>query len=142
MVFLFLCLTYFTQYDHLQVHLLLQMALFHDFLWLSNISLCVCVCVYIYIYCLFMHSSTDDCLGCFQDLTIVSSAEMNFFYWSSVGLQYCIQFLLCSRVNQLCLYTYSLFFRFPSHLGHCPAPRRIPYTIQYVLINYLFYTQQ
>ena len=30
--------------------MLLQMALFHSILWLSNIPLCVCVYIYIYIY--------------------------------------------------------------------------------------------
>ena len=38
-----LCLTYVTQYDHLLAPpMLLQMALFHYFLWPSNIPLCRC----------------------------------------------------------------------------------------------------
>ena len=36
MVFVFFCLTYFTQYDYLQLHpCSCKMALFHCFLWLS-----------------------------------------------------------------------------------------------------------
>ena len=30
--------------------MLLQMALFHSFLWLSNIPVCVCVCVCVCVY--------------------------------------------------------------------------------------------
>ena len=43
MIFVFVCLTYVTQYDHLLgPPTLLQMALFHYFLWPSNIPLCRC----------------------------------------------------------------------------------------------------
>ena len=38
-------------------------------------------------------------------------------YWSTVALQCCI-FLLYSKVSQLYIYTYPLFFGFPFHLGH------------------------
>ena len=47
--------------------MLLQMALFHSFLWLSNIPL------YIYI----LHSSVDGHLGCFHVLAVVNSASVN-----------------------------------------------------------------
>ena len=35
-------------------------------------------------------------------------------------------FLLYSKVNQLYVYIYSLFFVFPSHLGHHRALSRVP----------------
>ena len=70
--------------------MLLQMALFHSFLWLSSIPLCmyvcvcVCVCIYIYIYIyiytrhiFFIHSSVNGNLGCLHVLTIVNSAAVN-----------------------------------------------------------------
>ena len=50
---------------------LLQMALFHSFLWLSSIPLCV------YMYHIFVHSSADGHLGCFRALAIVNSAAVN-----------------------------------------------------------------
>ena len=54
--------------------MLLQMAIFHYFLWLSNTPL------YIYIYYtrhLFIHSSVSGHLGCFHVFVIVNSAAMN-----------------------------------------------------------------
>ena len=51
--------------------MLLQMAMFHPFLWLSNILL------YIYIYHIFLsQSSVDGHLGCVHVLAIVNSAAM------------------------------------------------------------------
>ena len=46
--------------------MLLQMALFQSFLWLSNIPL--------YIHILFMHSSVDGHVDCLHVLAIVNSA--------------------------------------------------------------------
>ena len=51
--------------------MLLQMALFHSFLWLSNILL------YIYIHHIFIYSSVNEHLGCFHVLATVNSAAVN-----------------------------------------------------------------
>ena len=41
---------------------------------------CVCVCItYTYIcYKFFVHSSVDECLGCFRILVIVNNVAVNF----------------------------------------------------------------
>ena len=46
-----LCLTYFTKYNTLQAHppMWLRMAVFHSYLWLSNISIYIYICT-IHIY--------------------------------------------------------------------------------------------
>ena len=49
------------------------------------------------------------------------------------------QFLLYGRTNQVFVYIYSLFFGFPSHLGHHGTLSRIPCAIQQGLISYLLY---
>ena len=51
--------------------MLLQIVLFHSFLWLSDIPLCI------YIYHIFIHSSVDGDLDCFHVLAIVSTAAVN-----------------------------------------------------------------
>ena len=53
--------------------ILLQMANFPSFLWLSSIPLCVCVCVCVCVcmcmyHIFFIHSSVDGHLGCFHIL--------------------------------------------------------------------------
>ena len=70
MIFVFLCLTYFTQYDNLWV--------------------CPCCCKWHYfvlfygggifhcIYVTHLYSSVDGHLGCFHVLVIVNSAAVNF----------------------------------------------------------------
>ena len=48
-------------------------------------------------------------------------------------------FLLHSRMNQLYIYIYPLFFRFFSHIGHYTVLSRVPCAIQKVLIIYFIY---
>ena len=55
------------------------------------------------------------------------------------------QFQVYSKVNQLYIYIYPLFFfflRFFSHICHYRLLSRVPCAIQQVLISYLFYIQQ
>ena len=63
--------------------MLLQMTLFHSFLRLSSILLCI--------YHIFIHSSVDGHLGCFHVLTIVNSAVM------SIGVYVSFQIRVFSR---------------------------------------------
>ena len=62
-----------------------------------------------------------------------------------VGVQLLYNVVLVSTVQQnrsaTYIYIYTLPFGLPSHSGHHSALSRVPCAIQYVLINYLFYTQ-
>ena len=59
--------------------MLLQIAILHSFLWLSNTPLCVyvlCVCMCMIIYNFFIHSSGDGHLDCLYVLAIINSAAI------------------------------------------------------------------
>ena len=58
-----------------------------------------------------------------------------FIFWSIVDFQCCV---LYSKVNQLYIYIYPLFFRFFSSIGHY---RLFSTVIYYVLVSYVFYIQ-
>ena len=60
------------------------------------------------------------------------------FYWSIVALQYCISLYcraLCSEINQPYMHMCPLSFGFPSRLGPCRAPSRVPCAAQSVVIS-------
>ena len=58
LVFVFVCLTCFTQHHALEVRLLSQMAIFHCFLWLV-IFHCVCIYTRTHMYrCIHTHTNT------------------------------------------------------------------------------------
>ena len=63
--------------------MLSQVARFHSFSWLSNISVglyvCVCLHTYAHIHFFFIHLSTDGHFGCFHNLAIVNNAAVNIY---------------------------------------------------------------
>ena len=74
MIFVLLFLTYLV-WQSLSPSMLLQMALFHSFLWLSNIPLYISISISIYVF--FIHLFVDGHLGCIHVLAIVNSAAMD-----------------------------------------------------------------
>ena len=80
--------------------MLLQMALFHSFLWSNNIplylSLCLCMCGHVCVYVMytphiFIHAPVDEHLGFFHGLAIVNSAPIN------TGVHITLQIKISSR---------------------------------------------
>ena len=73
--------------------MLLQMAKFHSFLWLSSVSLCVCVCIYlassfsIHLWGILL-VSTEGHFSCFCILVIINNAAIStgihISFWISV----------------------------------------------------------
>ena len=58
--------------------MLLQVANFHSFLWLSSIPLCVYVCGDTHTpHICFIHSSVDGQVGCLHMLAVVYNAAVN-----------------------------------------------------------------
>ena len=60
------------------------------------------------------------------------------FYWS-IGAYNLVLVSAVWKVDQLCIYIYPLFFRFPPHLGPHKALSRVPCGTQQVLISYLVF---
>ena len=87
MVFVFLFLTSFTQYDNLQVHLCCcKWHYFVLFLQLSIISFYMCIP-----HIFFIHSFIHGHLGCFHVFAIVNSAAVN------TGVRVSFQIIVFSR---------------------------------------------
>ena len=84
--------------------------------------------------------SSNQCNKWYPEESTFSFIKFFFLLEYSCFIMFC-QFLVYSKVDQLCVYIYPFFFGFPSHLGHHRALSRVPSAIQQVLISYLFYTQ-
>ena len=79
--------------------MLLQILLFHSFLWLSSIPLCVCVCVCVCVYHIFfIYSSVNGHLHYFHVLTIVNTAAMNIGVHVSFGIMIFSEYMPRSRI--------------------------------------------
>ena len=85
--------------------MLLQMAEFHSFLWLSNITghACMCVCY------IFISLSVDVHLGCFHLLAFVNNAAMNIEVHESFLISVLIFFWYTTRSGIARLYGSSTF---------------------------------
>ena len=82
-IFVFLCQTYFTYHDNLQLHPWLNFVLFYGWL-VSIVGVCVCTTSSL--------SSVDGHLGCFHVSALVSSIVMNImvtvFFWITILSRY------------------------------------------------------
>ena len=105
MVFVFLWLNSLSMIISRSIHVL-YMALFHSFLCLSSIPLCMCVCIHIYIYMyvythlyhiFFIHSFVIGHLGWICVLPMVNSITV----FIGVHVSFWI-IVLVSSVTQLC----------------------------------------
>ena len=100
--------------------MLLQMALFYSFYWLSSIPLCVCVCVCVCVSPAppypFVHSSVDrQHLGSFHVLAIVNSAAMNI----GVHVTFQISFVWVYAQEWDCWIIWQLYFQFFKEPPYC-----------------------
>ena len=84
MVFVFLCMTYFTRHNPLGLFMLLQMAKIYSFLLLSSITLSVCI--YVCLYIIFMCNHLYFVLFLFLFFSFI------FIHWRLITLQYCSGF--------------------------------------------------
>ena len=104
-------------YQSLGPSMFLQMAMFHCFLQLSNIVLCVCVCVD---HIFFIHSR-DGHLGSFPILAIVNSASVN----SGVHMSFQIRVLSAYVLRSAVIRVYGDCF-FPLRILHTLLHRAAP----------------
>ena len=103
MLFIFLCLTYFSWYDHLYVHpccykwhyFIPFFFLFHSFLWLTDITLENICNIF------FIHSSVDRHLGSFHVLAVISNIVMNIGVYISFQIKVFVFSGLCLGVGLL-----------------------------------------
>ena len=103
--------------------MLLQMTLFHSFLWLSNIPLYRCTTHLLYPFICQWTFRLFPYLGyCFAlSVCLLSSFFFIFFNWSLVDLQCCVSFRCTAKWFS---YTYTCVMYVLSQLGARREPRR------------------
>ena len=124
MVFVYLFLIYFSQYDIIQIHLCCSKCHYLNFLWLSYVLSYICITSSVFI---------NQCIYAFFKKIIL--------YWRIADLQCCVLFM-CTEKQFSYTNTYIYFFQivFPYMLlqsieyGSC--------SIQHVFVDYLFYIWQ
>ena len=87
-----------------------------------------------------LDSSLLYCIYCLPQVLSSIFKFLNNFYWSVLLDTVLLVPTIKQSESALCIYIYSLSFRFSSYLGHRRALSRIPCAIRQIRISYLFHT--